>query len=419
MSMKSGMSANVRIALAATIGGVIIGVLTHLLKISIKAISLLCVHDFHTDTGNYALLWVPVAGIVVTGLLVRYVFRRPLEFATEQLKGFITRRQGVLSPALSVEPVIASAITLGCGGSAGGEGPIALAGAAVGSNIGQRLGLTARQTFIMMACGAGAGIAAIFKAPVGGMFFTIEVLSLTLNRKSILLLTSMCVISALTCFALSGFNPAMKFFHPADFEYAHLWPTILLGVMCGLYSRYYLRTGTLTRQLLERVHPDWVRWIVSGSVLAVALFCFPAMYGEGYQLMGRVVNGDPAAVADGATFGMNHNLLLVLAGILMTKGIACYATNSGGGVAGDFAPTFFAGCMVGTLFALGVGSLGWWELPAGDFAVIAMAGVMAGVIRAPLMAIFLAVEMSFTPGLILPVAMCAVVSYFVAGLTKF
>lgn len=130
--------------------------------------------------------------------------------------------------------------------------------------------------------------------------------------------------------------------------------------------------------------------------------------------MDKVVNGDLAAVADGVAFGAGHGLVPVFVGILLVKSFACYATNSGGGVAGDFAPTLFAGCMAGALFAFGADSMGLCQLPAGNFAVAGMAGVMAGVIRAPFMAIFLTIEMSFSSGLLLPVAICSCVSYFVS-----
>lgn len=403
-----------RIELAALGAGVIIGLSAGLLKWAISTVSTLCTSGFRSGDGNPVMLWVPVVGIVAAGLLVRYVFRRRLEHATEQLRVMISRKQGSLSPLLAVEPLVASTITLGCGGSAGSEGPIAFVGAAVGSNLGKWFGLSPQQVFVMMACGAGAGIAAIFKAPVGGVLFTVEVLGLSLDRDSLLQLVLMCVTSALTCFAISGFTPDMAVCHPVGFEMTHLLPTILLGGVCGIYSVYYLRTGMMTRRALESMSREWVRWIVAGCVLALALFCFPALYGEGYRLMDKVVNGDLAAVADGGAFGAWLGLVPVFVGILLVKSFACYATNSGGGVAGDFAPTLFAGCMAGALFAFGADSMGLCQLPAGNFAVAGMAGVMAGVIRAPFMAIFLTIEMSFSSGLLLPVAICSCVSYFVS-----
>lgn len=412
--MNNLKSVKLRIALAALVAGMIIGISAGLLKWGIRSLSSLCTSGFRPGNSNTVMLWVPIVGIVVAGLLARYVFRRRLEHATAQLRVMIAERQGSMSPLLAVEPLVASTVTLGCGGSAGSEGPIAFAGAAVASNLGKRFGLSSQQLMVMMACGAGAGIAAIFKAPVGGVLFTVEVLGLSLDRDSLLQLVLMCVTSALTCFAFSGFTPDMAVCHPVGFEMTHLLPTMFLGVVCGVYSAYYLRTGMMTRRALESLSRDWIRWIVAGCVLALALFCFPALYGEGYRLMDKVVNGDLAAVADGVAFGAGHGLVPVFVGILLVKSFACYATNSGGGVAGDFAPTLFAGCMAGALFALGAGSVGLCRLPVGNFAIAGMAGVMAGVIRAPFMAIFLTVEMCFASGMLFPVAICACVSYFVS-----
>lgn len=399
-----------RILVCSVVAGAVIGVAAHLLKALVRYISLLCTAGFHASSGNYALLWVPVAGIVVTGLMVRYLFRRPLDNATARIKADMAAGRGSLPAVLTVAPVLASSVTLGFGGSAGSEGPIAYTGAAIGSNLGRLFRLSPRQLMLLMTCGAGAGIAAIFKAPVGGMLFTLEVLGMSLTTPSVMMLMTMCMTSSLTCMWLSGYTPDMAFGDASRFATADLLPTLLLGVLCGVYSAYYTGSGRLTRRALERLRRPWTRWLASGAVLGVALYCFPALYGEGYALMAKVAGGRPEAVLDGMAFGSDAGIMAALTGILLLKGIAAYATNSGGGVAGDFAPTLFAGCMAGALFALAC------SLPVGNYALAGMAGMMAGAIGAPFMAIFLTVEMSATYGLLLPVTLCAVTAHATARL---
>lgn len=397
---------------AAVISGVLIGIAASLLKWLIRQISLLCTGEFNSDGVNWSLLILPVVGIVLTWMLVRYVFRHPLEHATEQLKGMIAAKRPDLPGKITVAPILASSVTLGFGGSAGSEGPIAFAGSAIGDWVSRLLGLDNQHRLLLLACGAGAGIAAIFKAPMGGMLFTLEVLSMSLITPGVMMLILMCLSSSLVCFLLSGLRPDMTFIHASAFTASDLLPTVILGAICGIYSVYYMKTGLLTRRGLERIGSGWWRSLVSGGILAVALFCFPALYGEGYSLMSTVMNGEPTVLLHGMPFSLDRNLLWALAGILLSKPFACYATNSGGGVAGDFAPTLFAGCMLGTMFALGAEAIGVHNLAVGNYALVGMAGVMAGAIRAPFMAILLTVEMSFSSSLLFPVVVCVIISYF-------
>ena len=394
--------------------GLAIGVAAHLLKTLVRWISLLCTSGFHAEGGNVALLWVPVVGIAVTGLLVRYVFRRPLEQSTDQLRADMRAGRADLPSPLIYEPIAAASVTLGFGGSAGSEGPIAYAGAAIGSNLGRLFGLTPRPLMLMMTCGAGAGIAAIFKSPIGGMLFTLEVLGMTLTTPGVMMLLSMCVTASLTAFTLSGYTPDMALPHPVDFTSADLLPTLLLGVVCGLYSAYYKATGTMTRRMLHRIGRPWMQWIVSGSMVGVALYIFPALYGEGYTLMSRVAGGDVGAVLSGMPLAIDRNVMWAIIGILLAKGIACFASNSGGGVAGDFAPTLFAGCMLGALFALGGTAIGLGNFPVANCALTGMAGVMAGAVGAPWMAIFITVEMTASYSMLLPASLCALISHTIA-----
>lgn len=398
--------------------GICIGVAARILKLLIAAISRFATSGFSAFHTNIWFIGLGILAIVLCGLFVRKVVRMPLEHATPRIKADLTSGKTALPLRLTVSPIVASAFTLGFGGSAGAEGPIAYSGAAIASNFARRLHLSPRMLSVFLACGAGAGIAAIFKAPVGGMFFTIEVLRFSLAVPELLLLAAMCLAAALSAFALDDFTPDVTFSAIEGFEPKFYIPAIILGIICGIYSRYYLATGLSTARRLEAISKPWLRNLIAGSILGLLLFLFPALYGEGYQILAQVLNGDLSVVTQG-TFAHGLRTIPLTAicftCILALKGIATYATNSGGGVAGDFAPTIFAGGMLGALFAMGASLIPLWPtLPFGDFTLLAMAGVMAGTVKAPFMAIFLVTEMTAAPQLLLPVALVALISRLTA-----
>ena len=365
--------------------------------------------------GNWWLIPVALIGIMLTGLFVRKVVRIPLEFETDRIKERIKNKDGKLPARLMVAPGVASAITLGFGGSAGAEGPIAYAGAAISSNFARWVGVADRSLVTFMVCGAGAGIAAIFKAPIGGMFFAIEVLMLNMTVRELLLLIGMCLTSALTAYALGGWEPDVNYTGVLRAHPGQIGWSLLLGMLCGLYSVYYMKTGLRTRRKLQAMKGAVARNVVSGLIVGVCLFMFPALFGEGYGVLTHVMNGEMVSVFNGSVLNSFVSprwvLLLTLTGILIVKGYATYATNSGGGVAGDFAPTLFAGGIAGALFWLFISPE---TMPLSVCAVAGMAAVMAGAIRAPFMAIFITVEMTEATGLFIPVALAAGASYFTA-----
>ena len=393
---------------AGIISGILIGCGATALKHLIALISGLFVSGIHAHGANYILLAVPLTGIMLSGMMSKYVFKVPMEYATERIRNDISAGARRMKRRLTVAPILTSGVTLGCGGSAGAEGPIAYSGAAIANNVGRLFRIPANMLTVMIACGAGAGIAAIFKAPVGGMLFTIEVLGMELGVASILLLTAMCLISALTAFILSGYTPDLVFHETAAAtDIGFLAAAAVLGIFCGLYSLYYLNTGLYLRRRLQHIAVPWRRNLIAGVILSTGVFCFPALYGEGYGLVEEIINGAASGLTYGMPFHLGNGLIPVAVGILLIKSIATYATNSGGGVAGDFAPTLFAGCIAGLLFA----SVSGMTPHTGSLALAGMAGVMAGAIRAPYMAIFLTVEMAASPGLLLPVTVTAATSY--------
>lgn len=410
--MAAGVAAGALIALAA-----------FAVKKLIAAISRLATAGFDADHANWWMLLLGIASITLSASVVRKIVRMPLEHATERMKADLAAGKAPLPARLIVAPISVNALTLGLGGSAGAEGPIAYTGAAIASRMARWCGLTREQAVLFLACGAGAGIAAIFKAPLGGVFFTIEVLGFELSLAGVILLTVMCLTAGLGAFALGGLRPDVVFTAAEAFDWRWCLPVVVLGLWCGIYSAYYMWTGRKVEQGLTAVNRPLHRNLLAGGTLGVLLFLFPSLYGEGYGVLAQVLNGDVGVVTQGTfAHGLSGTPLFaaVLAGILLVKGVATYATNSGGGVAGDFAPTIFAGGMAGALFVLGATAIpGLESMPQGDFILLGMAGVMAGAIKAPLMAIFIVAEMTQSVQLLLPLCIVSAISYFTASSLKF
>ncbi len=229
------------------------------------------------------------------------------------------------------------------------------------------------------------------------------------------------VVSALTAYSCSGFTMDLAFEGVHNFDASLTLWYLLLGLLCGIYALYYSTVMAKMQRVYDHIANPWMRNLTGGVILAVAVFMFPVLYGEGYSAMAKVLAGDSSVISGGSVFGSGATgatLLLMLGGVLLLKSFGASAANSSGGVAGDFAPTLFAGCMAGFLFASFFNFTGGASLPTGDFAFIAMAGVMAGIVRAPFMALFLVVEMTGCYSLFLPAFMVTAMSFGVVRLAS-
>ena len=409
------MPEKVRLFWLAMLIGIVTGAAAALLKAIIGLVTRSMHHFELSSVPDWSMLLIPVVGIVLTGIYQRYILRRHISHGVDILVNDLANKQYRLSPKLMYAPMIASSLTLGFGGSAGSEGPIAYTGAAIGSNVGRAFKVDDHLLYILIGCGAGAGIAGIFKAPFGGALFTLEVLGMTLTTVSVIALLTSTISAALTAFVLSGCTMDITWTHNIAFDPKIILPVFALGVFCGLYSVYYSVVMRRMQHTYESMRNPWTRNVVSGLVLAVSVFLFPALYGEGYDVIGRVINDGWQSAFGGSLseglVGGQWMLPAILAGILVIKCFACSASNSGGGVAGDFAPTLFAGCIAGLFFSLTANNLFGLGLAPNVFAYIGMAGVMAGVIRAPLMAIFLTAEMCNGFDYLLPLVTVSLISY--------
>lgn len=406
----------------AFIVGLFAGVCAWLLKLMIQSVTDVVARGVEATSLDWIVIAVPVVGVALAALFCRYVLRARMDNGVQRMIDDLGREDYVLSSKTIYGSMIASALTLGFGGTAGSEGPIAYAGAGIGSKIGQFLKMDSRMLMVLLGCGAAAGIAGIFKAPIGGALFAIEVLRVELSTVAIMGVFLATVTAGLTAYAMSGCTLDIEVISPGAFDnHTMLW-TLVLGVVCGVYSLYYTHTGALTKRFLTGMKRPWMAWVSSGLMIGVMIYLFPSLYGEGYQSITGVINGGEGGIAvDGIMKYVEKTpwaIAIACGGILLLKGIGSSATNNGGGVSGDFAPTLFAGCMLGLFFAAVLHLLGIETLSTSHYALIAMAGTMAGIIRAPLMAMFLTTEMVGGVEFLLPAAIVSVLSYCIVMIIK-
>lgn len=399
----------------------VVGVLTAgaalLLKALIAQIEHLLTHQFNVEESNWLYLVYPVVGIYLTMLFVHYVVRADIGHGITKILYAMSRNHSRIPVHNTWSSVISSAITIGFGGSVGAEAPIVLTGSAIGSNLGKLFRLPSRTLLLLIGCGAAGAVSGIFKAPIAGLVFTVEVLMIDLTMSSLLpLLVSSVTATALTYF-VSGMDTVFQFQLRDAFAIDRTPAYLLLGVFCGLVALYFTRIMLFLERQFSRFKSRYVRWILGGSILSVLIFLFPSLYGEGYDLINLLLNGkgdDFLTMFNNSLFYGHANLLLVYLGLLIVfKVFASTATNSGGGCGGIFAPSLFLGCVSGFFFCYiwnDLGVLGF-ELPLNNFALLGMCGLMSGVMHAPLTGIFLIAELTGGYQLFVPLMMVSVCAY--------
>ena len=384
----------------------------------INQIVALLTGQFSVTSYNWLYLVYPVIGIYLTSLFVRHIVKDNISHGITRILYAISSKKSRLKPHNTWSSVIASAITIGFGGSVGAEAPIVLTGSAIGSNLGQLFKLDSKTLMTLVGCGAAGAIAGIFKAPIAGLVFTLEVLMIDLTMASLLPILISCVTATCFTYIFSG-NAVMFSFHlDSDWTVQRVPATILLGICCGLVSLYFIRTMNACEDMFARFKDKpYVRLLIGGAILITLIFLFPSLYGEGYHAINLLLNGRTEAdwnqILDNSLFyGHTEYLIGYLALVLFTKVFATSATNGGGGCGGTFAPSLFIGCFTGFLFSRlwNMHQIGVY-VPEKNFALLGMAGVMSGVMHAPLTGIFLIAEITSGYNLFMPLMIVSVFAY--------
>lgn len=408
----------------AFIIGILASFAAYILHTLIHQIQAILTEGFEVNSFNWLYLVFPVIGIYLTSLFVRYVVRDNISHGITRILYAISSKRSHLKPHNCWSSVIASAITIGFGGSVGAEAPIVLTGSAIGSNFGQLFKIDNKTMMLLVGCGAAAAIAGIFKAPIAGLVFTLEVLMVDLTMASLLPILVASITANVFTWALMGGKSLFTFVMDSAWEVDRLPACVLLGLFCAFISLYFIRTMTFCEGIFAKMkrHP-YGKLAVGGVMLSSLIFLFPALYGEGYSAINILLNGTTEAdwnqLLDKSLFYGHGNLLVVyIALVLLTKVFATSCTNGAGGCGGTFAPSLFIGGFGGFLFARlwNMYQIGVY-VPEKNFTLLGMAGVMAGVMHAPLTGIFLIAEITGGYALFVPLIIVSVVS--VMGISIF
>ena len=351
------------VVMLALVVGIASGLAAVLLKFLIGWIGALVESTTAWTEIHYQYLIFPLVGILLASLYVRYLVRDNISHGVTRVLYAIALKKSRLKVKNMYASLVASSMTIGFGGSVGAEGPIVFTGAAIGSNLGQAFRLSPHTLMLLVGCGAAAGIAGIFKAPIAGLLFTVEVLMLDLTAGSAIPLIVASVTGATVSYIFTGYNVEFFFSQSEPFFTSRIPFVILLGIFCGFVSLYFSKMIEKIEGIFGCIKHPRHKFILGGLLLSTLIFLFPPLFGEGYGSINNLLNGDAASLLDNSLFeSFKDNVWYVLAFIFMCgamKAIATSATNGGGGVGGTFAPSLYVGCMAGFFFAYFLNSLGW------------------------------------------------------------
>jgi len=395
--------------------GILTSVAALLLKKMIDVIQHLLTSTFSVDSANYLYLLYPAVGILLASLFVRYIVRDDIGHGVTHILYAISRRQGRLKRHNIWTSIVGSSLTIGMGGSVGAEAPIVLTGAAIGSNLGSYFKMNHKTLMVLMGCGSAAAIAGIFKAPIAGMLFTIEVLMLDLTAASVMPLMVASVTAASLSYFVTGTQSMFQFSMTDPFMLDRIPWAMVLGIACGLVSLYLIRGMNTVEGWYKKMESPYSKLLIGATVLSILIFLFPPLYGEGYTAISQLISGRPEILTEGSLFYAYKDNVWMLVGymslIIFFKIIASASTNGAGGVGGVFAPSLFVGALAGFVVAHVINKLGIASVSEENFALMGMAGVMSAVMHAPLTGIFLIAELTGGYQLFLPLMIVSGVSY--------
>lgn len=411
----SNLSERYFIYMVSMLVGIVSGVAALILKKLIHFVEVQLTGWFEATTFSYLYLAYPILGITLTWLFVRYVVKDDINHGVSKILFAISRKSGRLKQHNTWTSMVASSMTIGLGGSVGAEAPIVLTGASIGSNLARVFRLNYKYVILMIGCGAAGAIAGIFKAPIAGIVFTLEVLMLDMTMAYLIPLLISSITAASLSYIFMGSAMVMKFELVNAFSVSNIGYYIILGVFAGIVSLYFTRSILWQESRYRKIGNPGVRLLIGGTLLSFLVFMLPPLWGEGYTSIIRIFSGHGADMLNNSIFyGWKENpylLMAVLVMILALKVIATAATTGAGGIGGVFAPTLFMGAVTGFLVARAMNTFLGLSLPEENFALAGMAGLMAGVMHAPLTGIFLTAEITGGYGLFIPLIITSTVSY--------
>jgi CIC family chloride channel protein len=370
---------------------------------------------FQFGKENFLYLALPLAGIFLTMLFVKYVVRKDLSHGVSRILYAISKQKGVIDRHNTYSSMVGSTLTVGFGGSVGLEAPIVMTGSAIGSNLGRLFRLNHKTLMILIGCGAAGAIAGIFKSPVAAVVFAIEVLMIDLTLSSLIPLLISAATGASVAFLLSGKSVLFTYDLTDPFVLKHIPYFLILGIFTGLVSVYFSRMMVLVEGKFRNITNEYVKLITGGIILGILIFVFPSLFGEGYKILQEILNGQEKELINAGLFKTWKDnalfLILIMALILIFKAVATPVTTASGGVGGIFAPSLFMGGVAGMFAAKILNMVPGVHLSESNFALVGMAGMMSGVMHAPLTGIFLIAEITGGYELLTPLIMTAILSY--------
>jgi len=402
------------ILLLSIVIGLLSGLAAVLLKNIVHYTHHLITHGFDFSEGNYLYFILPVFGIGVTVVFTKYVIKDNISHGVSRILYAISKRRGKIGAHNIYSSIIGATFTIAFGGSMGLEAPIVLTGSAIGSFLGRRFHLDYKSIVILVGAGATGAISGIFKAPITGVIFSLEILMLDLSMVTLIPLLISSATAASVAFFLMGPGVLFSFHLTQGFHLQYLPYYILLGILTGFVSLYFTRTTMYIENKMNNIRSVWKRWIIGSILIGSIIFVLPSLYGEGYEFLQELINKQVNGLINESLFGTlsnNRMMLIALAGILTFKVVAMALTGGSGGTGGIFAPSLFMGGVFGMFYSRLINILPFVNIPEKNMALVGMAGVMAGVMHAPLTGIFLIAEFTGGYELLTPLIFTSLISY--------
>jgi CIC family chloride channel protein len=401
--------------LLSLVVGLLSALAAAILKYAIHYTHSLLTRGINGDSGSYLYLACPLIGMLMTLLFVRYILKDKISHGISRILYSISKKRSYLRAHNIWSSVVASTLTIGFGGSVGAEAPVVLTGSSIGSTIGRLFKLNYKNITLLVGCGAAGAISGIFKAPIAGILFTLEILMLDLTISSIVPLLISSVTAASVAYFLMGDKVLFTFNIVEAFNISNIPWYMLLGVISGILSLYFSKMTLFIESVYQKMTNIYLRLIIGGTVLGGLIYLFPPFYGEGYETIMSLLQGNSGTVLNNTIFlKFSDNFLVIMLfmlGLILLKVVASSSTNGAGGVGGIFAPTLFIGGINGFFVATLLRKFINVGIPDNSFVLVGMAGMMAGVMYAPLTSIFLIAEITGGYNLLIPLIITSTVAY--------